>query len=47
VRDQLPRGVALTGITLSSTGSATISADLAPGIVSDERERLNGSCSEE
>ncbi|WP_336651875.1 MULTISPECIES: hypothetical protein [unclassified Leucobacter] len=44
VREQLPRGVALTGITLSSTGSATITADLDPRIVSDAQQRENGSC---
>lgn len=44
VRDQLPKGLKLTGISFSSTGSATIEADLAPGILSDPAQRDTGSC---
>lgn len=44
VRDRLPAGVTLTGIELSSTGSVILSADIAPGIISDAAEREPGSC---
>ncbi|QIM19035.1 DUF2993 domain-containing protein [Leucobacter coleopterorum] len=44
VRDQLPAGVTLTDITLSSTGSARIKADLNPGIFSDSKQQQPGSC---
>lgn len=44
VRDQLPAGVTITEITLSSTGSAMIDASLSPGIVSDPAQRAKGSC---
>ncbi|GAA1617599.1 DUF2993 domain-containing protein [Leucobacter chromiireducens] len=44
VRDQLPAGVTITEVTLSSTGSAIIDASLAPGIVSDPAQRAKGSC---
>lgn len=44
VRDQLPAGVTLTDIELSSTGSARITADLNPGIFSDPKQRKQGSC---
>lgn len=45
VRDRLPAGIALTGLELSSTGSATITADLAPGILSDPAQQATGTCS--
>lgn len=44
VRDQLPAGITLTGITLSSTGAAKITADLNPGIFSDPKQQKQGSC---
>lgn len=44
VRDRLPIGVTLTDIALSSTGSVTIGAELAPGIVSDAAQREPGTC---
>ncbi|UOQ60255.1 DUF2993 domain-containing protein [Leucobacter rhizosphaerae] len=44
VRDQLPAGVTLTDISLSSTGSATIRASLAPGILSDPAQQAQGTC---
>jgi len=44
VRGNLPAGVELTGISLSSTGSAAISADLSPRILSDPAEQQPGSC---
>lgn len=44
VRDQLPTGVTLTDIALSSTGSAKMSAELHPGIFSDPKQRKQGSC---
>ncbi|QIK62725.1 DUF2993 domain-containing protein [Leucobacter viscericola] len=44
VKDQLPAGVTLTDITLSSTGSARITADLSPGIFSDPKQQAKGSC---
>lgn len=45
VKDHLPRGITLSNITLSSTGSATVSATLAPGILSDSSQQEQGSCS--
>lgn len=45
ILDQLPRGVTLTDIGLSSTGSATIRADLDPSILSDPAQQEQGSCS--
>ena len=44
VRDQLPAGVTLTGVEFSSTGSITVSADLAPTAVSDPKLRAKGVC---
>lgn len=44
VRDQLPAGVTLTDLKLSSTGSVTLAASLAPGAVSDPKLRAKGSC---
>lgn len=44
VRDRLPQGVELTGITLSSTGSVELRVALAPGIISDPAQREPGSC---
>lgn len=44
VRDQLPAGITLTDIALSSTGSVTVSADLAPTAVSDPKMRAKGVC---
>lgn len=44
VKDQLPRGITLTDITLSSTGSAIVSAALSPTILSDTGEQAKGSC---
>ena len=44
IADQLPAGVTLTDIVLSSTGTVTIRADLAPGILSDPDQREKGIC---
>lgn len=44
IADQLPRGISLTGIDLSSTGSATLRADLSEGILSDPGEQEPGVC---
>lgn len=44
IADRLPRGITLTGIDLSSTGSVTLRADLAPTILSDAKEQDPGSC---
>lgn len=44
VRDQLPAGITLTDIALSSTGSVTVSADLAPTAVSDPKMHAKGVC---
>lgn len=44
VRDQLPKGLTLTDLRFSSTGSATIEAALSPDILSDPAERDPGSC---
>lgn len=44
IADQLPAGVKLTDIALSSTGAVTLRADLAPGVLSDEKQRAMGTC---
>ena len=44
IRDQLPQGIELTDIHLSSTGTVTVAADLAPGVLSDPAQREPGSC---
>jgi hypothetical protein len=47
VRDQLPTGITLTGLELSSTalgGSATVTADLAPDLLSNPAQQQPGSC---
>lgn len=44
VADRLPRGVELTDIDLSSTGSVTLRAALAPTILSDPAQQELGSC---
>jgi len=44
VRDQIPRGITLTGLRLSSTGSVDLRVSLDPGIVSDPSQREPGSC---
>ncbi|QYM75691.1 DUF2993 domain-containing protein [Leucobacter luti] len=44
VRDQLPAGVTLTDVQLSSTGTAVIEASLAPDAVSNPEQRAKGSC---
>lgn len=44
VRDQLPAGIELNDIELSSTGSVSVDADLAPGILSDASQQRKGSC---
>ena len=44
IADELPRGITLTGIDLSTTGSATLQADLSPGILSDSSEQEPGVC---
>lgn len=44
VAEYLPAGIELTGIELSSTGSASIDADLSPTILSDAAQREPGSC---
>lgn len=47
VRDRLPAGISLTGLELSSTalgGSATVTADLAPDLLSDPAQQQPGSC---
>ncbi len=43
-RDQLPAGVTITSIDLSTDGRAVVEADLAPGIASDPAQREPGSC---
>lgn len=45
VSDRLPAGITLTGLTLSSTGSVTVTADLAPRILADSAEQAPGVCS--
>lgn len=44
IADRLPRGVELTAVDLSSTGSVTIRADLAPTILSDPKQQQPGAC---
>lgn len=44
VRDQLPKGITLTDIHLSSTGTVSIVADLDPEILSDPAQQEPGSC---
>lgn len=44
VRDQLPQGITLTDVTVSSTGTVAIEADLAPGILSDPAQQEPGTC---
>lgn len=44
VRDQLPRGVTLTNISLLRGGAAVVEAKLAPGLLSDDAEREKGTC---
>jgi len=44
LRDRIPAGIVLTDITLSSTGSASLSASLSPGILSDPAQLEPGSC---
>ncbi len=44
VRDRLPAGITLTSLDFSSTGAATVSAAIAPGILSDPAQLEHGSC---
>ncbi len=44
VRDRVPAGIELTGITLTSTGSVDLRVSLDPGIMSDPAQRELGSC---
>lgn len=44
VRSELPAGVTLTDISLSSTGAATVEAQFSPRILSDPLEREPGIC---
>lgn len=44
VRDQLPRGIELTGIDLSSTGSVRVDAKISPTLLSDPKQREKGTC---
>ena len=44
ISDRLPAGVTVTDVALSSTGSVTVRADLAPGIASDPAQQAPGSC---
>lgn len=44
IADRLPRGVELTDIDLSSTGSVTLRAALAPTLLSDSSQQLPGRC---
>ncbi|MGK0714729.1 LmeA family phospholipid-binding protein [Leucobacter sp. W1153] len=44
VRDQLPAGVTLTEIRLSSTGAVTVGASLAPDIISNSAQLELGTC---
>jgi len=44
VLDRLPAGITLTDIVLSSTGSASIRAELSPGIASDPAQLEQGTC---
>ena len=45
VRSEIPAGITLTDISLSSTGSANIDVALSPRILSDATMRQPGSCS--
>ncbi|MBP1325669.1 hypothetical protein JOF28_000901 [Leucobacter exalbidus] len=44
VADRLPKGIELSSVDLSSTGSVTIRADLSPTILAVAREQEPGSC---
>lgn len=44
VRDKLPAGVTLDELVLSSTGSVILTAELAPGILSDQSQQEPGTC---
>lgn len=44
IADRLPRGIELTAIDLSSTGSVTLRAALSPTILSDSAQQELGSC---
>lgn len=44
IDDRLPRGIELTAIDLSSTGSVTLRAALSPTILSDPAQQELGSC---
>lgn len=44
VRDQLPAGVTLTEIRLSSTGAVTVAASLAPDIIANPAQLELGTC---
>lgn len=44
ISDRLPRGIELTAIEMSTTGSVTIRAALSPAILSDPAEQEPGSC---
>lgn len=44
VRDQLPAGVTLTEIRLSSTGAVTVAASLAPDIIANPAKLELGTC---
>lgn len=46
VRDRLPRGITLTGVWFSQSGSVTVNADFTPGILSDPKQQLPGTCVE-
>ena len=44
VRDQLPAGVTLTEVRLSSTGAVTVAASLAPDIIANPAQLELGTC---
>lgn len=44
IADRLPRGVELTAVDLSTTGSVTLRAALSPTILSDPKQQELGSC---
>lgn len=44
IADRLPRGVELTSVDLSSTGSVTLRAALSPTILSDPKQQELGIC---
>lgn len=44
LRDRLPAGVLLTDLVLSSTGAVTVTADLAPDIMSNPAQQQPGRC---